>query len=605
MARVPHVPQVPRVPRVRADGRLVALLLVAACLAIPRETVAQLRTQVVASGLSSPVAFVPDPLFSNAFYIVEQSGLVRLLLGGQLQSAPVIDLRSVISTGGERGLLGMAFSPDAASGRVFLNFTNTAGHTVVARFRRHASTPFALDPASRFDLLWPTGERFIRQPFANHNGGHLEFGPDGALYVGLGDGGSGNDPQNHAQNPFSLLGKMLRIDVAVGDGDPVGYRVPANNPFVDGAPITALHEIWSFGLRNPWRYSFDIVGPGATGTLFIGDVGQGAREEIDAEPTGAGGRNYGWRIFEGAIATPGVPGTAPAYEPLVGPIHEYGRSVGQAVTGGYVYRGSGLGAAYFGRYFFADYVTSRVWSLGLMRLASGEVETTDIIEHTGEFGPGLGGIASFGRDGTGELYLVTFAGQILKIVGSGAGGLPAPQNLAASVTGGTVTLSWVPPAGASSIRLEAGSAPGAADLAIASAAGTQTAMTFANVPAGTYYVRVRAASGSALSGASNEVLVVVGLASGCTPAPVSLTATVNGSIVTLAWSIPPNSPPPAQYAIEAGDAPGRSNLALISVPGADPRFTAQAPPGTYFVRVRAVNACGTSTGSNEVVVRVP
>jgi glucose/arabinose dehydrogenase len=583
------------------------LLVVAACVPIPLEADAQLRTQVVASGLTSPVAFIPDPLFSNAFYIVEQGGVVKLLLDGQLQSAPVLDLRSVISTGGERGLLGMVFSPDAASGRVFFNFTNTAGHTVVARFRRQASTPLAIDPASRFDLLWPTGERFIRQPFANHNGGHLEFGPDGALYIGLGDGGSGNDPQNHAQNPFSLLGKMLRVDVSAGDGDPVGYRVPSNNPFVDGTPITALHEIWAFGLRNPWRYSFDNLGPGATGTLFIGDVGQGAREEIDVEPAGAAGRNYGWRLREGAVPTPGVPGTAPAYEPLVGPIFDYERSAGQAVTGGYVYRGSGLGAAYFGRYFFADYVASRVWSLGLTRLDGGEVAATDILEHTGELGP-LGGIASFARDPTGELYLVTFAGRILKIVGSGSGAPGAPQSLAASVTAGTVTLSWVPPAGASSIHLEAGSAPGAANLAIASAAGTQTSMTFTDVPAGNYYVRVRAASGSALSGPSNEIVVMVGAPPGCTEAPsapAALVATVNGASVTVAWSIRPNSQPAVQYAIEVGDASGWSNLALINVPGIDTRFTAQTPPGTYFVRVRALNACGTSSGSNEVVVRVP
>ena len=144
----------------------------------------------------------------------------------------------------------------------------------------------------------------------------------------MGDGGNGNDPQNFAQNPASLLGKMLRIDINVSDGDPTGYRIPPDNPFLDGQPVAALGEIWAFGLRNPWRYSFDDIGAGATGALLMGDVGQGAREEIDYEPAGAGGRNYGWRLREGLIATPGVPATAPAYGPLVEPIFDYARSVG-------------------------------------------------------------------------------------------------------------------------------------------------------------------------------------------------------------------------------------------------------------------------------------
>ena len=173
---------------------------------------------------------------------------------------------------------------------------------MVARFVRTAASPLVAVPASRFDLQWSTGHKFIEQPYTNHKGGNLAFGPDRYLYIGLGDGGSGNDPQNHAQTPTSLLGKFLRIDVNVADSDPNGFKIPPDNPFVDSTPIAAPHEIWSFGWRNPWRYSFDDVGPGATGALIVGDVGQGTREEIDYEPFGAGGRNYGWRMHEGTIA---------------------------------------------------------------------------------------------------------------------------------------------------------------------------------------------------------------------------------------------------------------------------------------------------------------
>ena len=204
---------------------------------------------------------------------------------------------SSVACCGERGLLGLAFAPDyASSGRFYVNFTNSSGDTVVARFIR-SSTPTLADPSSRFDLQLEGTRRFVSQPFSNHNGGHLAFGPDGNLYIGLGDGGSGNDPDHRAQNPNELLGKMLRIDVNVPANDSSGYRIPPDNPFL-GASI-ARDEIWAFGLRNPWRYSFDDVARGGTGALVIADVGQNSREEINYEPRGAGGRNYGWRNFEG------------------------------------------------------------------------------------------------------------------------------------------------------------------------------------------------------------------------------------------------------------------------------------------------------------------
>jgi hypothetical protein len=182
-----------------------------------------------------------------------------------------------------------------------VNFTNPSGHTVIARYRRSASDPLRADPASRFDLLWPGGSRFITQPFGNNNGGDLHFGSDGFLYIAMGDGGSANDPLHRAQDPGTLLGKMIRVDVGVPDGDVEGYDVPASNPFVGQAGV--LPEIWAFGFRNPYRFSVDAIARGGTGALVIGDVGQATWEEINHEPAGAGGRNYGWRNREGRTRT--------------------------------------------------------------------------------------------------------------------------------------------------------------------------------------------------------------------------------------------------------------------------------------------------------------
>ncbi|MGH2830193.1 MAG: PQQ-dependent sugar dehydrogenase, partial [Actinomycetota bacterium] len=225
--------------------------------AVPSAASAQLRTEVYASGVSAPVAFVQDPTNRSVFFVVEQGGRIRVVRDRAVLPQDFLDLRDVVLDGGERGLLGLAFPPDGAtSGRFFVNFTDNNGDTVVARFRRSASNPLVADRSTRFDLRWiSTGLSVIGQPFPNHNGGHLAFGPDGFLYIGTGDGGSGNDPQNHAQTPVSLLGKFLRVDVNVPDSDPNGYRIPPDNPFLDGDPISAYPEIWSFGLRNPWRYT--------------------------------------------------------------------------------------------------------------------------------------------------------------------------------------------------------------------------------------------------------------------------------------------------------------------------------------------------------------
>jgi len=399
----------------------VVLVFAAVITAQPIDAQSFLKSRVYATGLSSPIAFVQDPTRNSRQFVVEQGGRIRVIESGVIQPADFLDLRGAIVSGGEQGLLGMAVSPDYAStGRFYVNFTNPAGNTVIARFVR-SSNPAVADPSTRFDLTWPSGLAYIPQPYANHNAGNLAFGPDGFLYIALGDGGSGNDPENRAQNPAELLGKCLRIDVNVPLNHATGYVVPSTNPFVSGGPAGVQKEIWSFGLRNPWRYSFDMPSRGGTGAMIIGDVGQGAWEEVDYEPAGRGGRNYGWRVREGAH--PNIASPPPVYVPASGltePIWEYSHSVGQSITGGFVYRGSSLAASYRGRYFFADYVQGKVWSMALsINPTSGEATASTPADHTAELGGSavIGNISSFGLDAAGELYIVNHTGgSIVQII---------------------------------------------------------------------------------------------------------------------------------------------------------------------------------------------
>jgi glucose/arabinose dehydrogenase len=411
--------------------RAMAVATILAC-TIAADLHAQLRTRVYSSGFVQPVAFVQDPDDRAVQFVVQQAGRIRVVRnGGVVEPADFINLTAAIRCCSEEGLLGLAFPPDSAtSRRFFVNFTNPTGFAVIARHRRSAD-PLVADPGSRFDLRWggASGPAFIAQPFSNHKGGHLVFGPDGFLYIGLGDGGAGNDPGHRAQNPATLLGKMLRIDVSVPDSDPSGYQVPADNPFLSSGPAGVLPEIWSFGLRNPWRYFFDDRSRGGTGALIIGDVGQDRFEEVDYEPPNRGGRNYGWRNREGAHDN--VTSLAPAYTPLTEPIHEYTHGVGQSITGGFVYRGSALPASFRGRYFFADFIAGRVFSIGLALDANGEARATDLVEHTNELANNgaVGSVSSFGVDADGEMYVVSyFTGRILKMIGPPAAP-PVPTGL--------------------------------------------------------------------------------------------------------------------------------------------------------------------------------
>ena len=593
----------------RRGARIAVTLAVAIAVATP--AAAALRAQLIGSGFTGVTAVVHDPVLPDTLYVAQIGGLVRTVRGGVTQPVPFLDLSAVVfPSPGERGLLGMAFPLDAASsGRVFVNFIDAAGNTVIARFRRSAGNPRVVDPASRKDLQWPAGggarQGFIVQPGTNHKGGHLAFGPDAYLYIGLGDGGGNNDPNNLAQNPASLLGKMLRVNVSVPDNDPIGYLIPPGNPTFPVAG--ALPEMWAFGLRNPWRYSFDDYGVGTTKALIVADVGQSAREEVNVEPQARGGRNYGWRAFEGSIANPNIPAESPSYAPVTPPTYEYTRAQGGSVTGGYVYRGAALPGEMQSRYVFGDCISGRVWSLGFSTNATtGEGTLGGLVDHTTDLGGAFECITAFARDGAGELYFTdldfgTGASRVFKIVDGAALPPGTPTGLAATVTGSTVALTWAASqtgGTTTSYLLEAGTAPALADLGVH---GVPTAaLTVPGVANGQYYLRVRAVGPAGTSPPTADLQVVVG----CTappPAPEITATAVVGRTATLTWTLPPGA---TGSRLEVGFTSGATDLVVPDDSGAL-GLVADAPPGTYFARLRAVNACGTGAPSAERVIVVP
>ncbi len=328
---------------------------------------------------TSPTAGAAGP--GDTLWIAERAGTVRVLDGSGL-GTPVLDISDETTTDGERGLLGIAFDPTFA--HFYVSFTDLQGTTTIDEF---AVEDGGLQPDTRRTVL--TQE----QPYANHNGGDIAFGPDGYLYIALGDGGSGGDPHGNRQNLDTLLGKLLRIDP--GGGEP--YAIPADNPFVDDA--NAKGEIWAYGLRNPWRFSFDA----GTGDLLIGDVGQSDWEEIDWAPAdSAGGENYGWSSMEGTHPFRG--GTEPADH--VPPVHEYDRTgLGCSVTGGFVYRGDAL-PELRGSYVFSDYCDG---TLRTLRIEDGRVT------EEGDLGVNGGEVISFAEGGDGELYVLNIAGSVFRV----------------------------------------------------------------------------------------------------------------------------------------------------------------------------------------------
>ncbi len=388
-----------------------------------------IATEPVASGLNAPlyVTHAPGDDASRIF-IVTQFGKIRIVKDGTLLTAPFLDINSKITFSGEQGLLGMAFHPDyEQNGFFYVNYSDdTGGDTVIERYQVDPTDPDSALPASAFELLG------IDQPFSNHNGGWIDFGPDGYLYIGMGDGGSGGDPGNRAQNGQELLGKILRIDVDNPSGG-LNYGIPPSNPFVNDPLV--LDEIWAIGMRNPWRCEFD----NETGDLWIADVGQDKWEEIDFEPAGSGGQNYGWRIMEGNHCF--NPATNCNQTGLILPVYEYshgGAPFRCSVSGGVVYRGRAM-ADMHARYFFSDYCSGQTWSFRL----SGGTTVVDFVEHTTELdppgSPTLGSIVSFGEDADGEMYVVDQAGgDVYRIVPAGLR-LNLPELVAGSATSATVS----------------------------------------------------------------------------------------------------------------------------------------------------------------------
>lgn len=374
------------------------------CLAIPSS--AQLGWQTLTSGLARPLAVVQPP-GDNRLFVVEQrtgsTGRIRVYKNGAMLATPYLSITNV-STASEQGLLGLAFHPNFQNNYTFfVNYTDSGGTTVIAKYTAANATTDVANAASADVILR------IPQPYNNHNGGTLHFGDDGHLYISSGDGGNANDPGNRAQNRNNLLGKILRIDVD-GDDFPLDpdrdYRIPPDNPFVGGV---GAGEVWSWGLRNPWKFDFDDRRLGGFGGMTIADVGQDAWEEVNYEPPGTAGRNYGWRVMEGLVET-GLTGGIPPY---TNPIHVYGRGSGCSITGGVIYRGSRLGIANYGRYFYTDYCNPRLMSFRInIDPLTGEATAADLIDHIS-----LGSVnpTSLNADNNGELYYTTVGGSFRRI----------------------------------------------------------------------------------------------------------------------------------------------------------------------------------------------
>jgi glucose/arabinose dehydrogenase len=352
------------------------------------------RWELISDAFDSPVFVTPAGDGSGRLFGVEQGGLIWVIDDGRELPEPFLDLTAEMSPKvsrgeyTEQGLLGLAFHPDfERNGVFFVSYTDPAGDSVLARYQVSRTNPNSADAASAETLLR------IDQPFEDHNGGHITFGPDGSLYMGLGDGGNVNEPNFRSQDPALLLGKMLRLDV--DDGDP--YAVPPDNLFASSSAFAP--EIWAWGLRNPWRFSFDR----ATGDLYIADVGQWAWEEVNFLPAGSpAGANFGWSAFEGTARYLEHPLTEAE---VIMPFVTYGHADGCSVTGGYVYRGAAM-PELNGYYFYGDYCVGRIWAA--WRGADGAWQTALWMQEIRQ-------ITSFGEDEQGELYLVDYKGEILRL----------------------------------------------------------------------------------------------------------------------------------------------------------------------------------------------
>ncbi|MFO1324355.1 MAG: choice-of-anchor D domain-containing protein [Burkholderiales bacterium] len=489
--------------------RTLAAMALAAMLSLP--ATAAVTWNRVYSGFTQPVDITTARDGSGRLFVVQQTGQIRVIKGGSVLAAPFLDLSGVTTSSGERGLLGVAFHPQYALNRQFyVNYTRTSdGATVIARYTAPTAASDVADPASAQILL------VIAQPYDNHNGGSLRFGADGFLYIGMGDGGSGNDPEGRAQDKTTLLGKILRIDV--DHGSP--YAIPPGNPFPTG--VGGRAEIFAIGLRNPWRISFDR----ANGDFWIGDVGQGAVEEIDLLPAGTGsGANLGWRVLEGNSCT-GNSGPVTCTDPtLTAPVITYTHSVGCSVTGGFVYRGVAV-PSLAGQYVYGDFCSGIIWAAQKAGSAWSPAQLGDTTY----------GISTFGEDETGELYFADYnAGDLYRFADTAPPVTPILAltstslnfgNVAVGVTsaaqtitvsnggGGTLTLASLTLAGAGSRNVEY--TRGGTCAAATALSGAQTCtITFTFRPGTT---GLRSASLAVASNGGNPTIALSG--TGIVPAP--------------------------------------------------------------------------------------
>jgi len=391
--------------------KLLKLILFLSCPLLSAVT-----ANLITSKLDKPVYVTSFPNKNNSLLVVEQKGILRLVENNEKNKIPFLDITDRVHTplfpGDESGLLGFAFDPNFISNHFFyVNYVNEDGYTIVSRFSMNGE--FA-DSSSEVGILK------IKQPYSNHNGGCIEFGPDGYLYISIGDGGSTGDPENRAQNIKNLFGSIIRIQINANGS----YSIPSDNPFVNIPNVK--HEIWSYGLRNVWRFSFDML----KGDLIIADVGQHLWEEINfALSDSQGGENYGWNIFEGKHCYPEdsncenlgfiepifeYPNDANYVRTLLGLKQKNPNMDGCSITGGYIYRGKNIPSLY-GRYIFGDYCTGKVWSINI----DDDIENLDIIDHTQEILKGIGKkefyLSSFGQDNNGEIFLVDYNGAIYNL----------------------------------------------------------------------------------------------------------------------------------------------------------------------------------------------
>jgi uncharacterized protein (TIGR03437 family) len=547
-----------------------------------------IRLHRVASGFEMPTDIKSPHDSSGRLFVVEQRGRIRIIDEGRVLETPFLDIRQRVSCCSEQGLLGLAFPPKFASRQYFyINYTNTAGDTVISRLRV-SSNPDIADAASEQILLT------IAQPFPNHNGGNLVFGPDGYLYIGTGDGGGGGDPQDNGQNPGALLGKMLRLDVESGTQP---YTSPQSNPFVNRSG--ARPEVWAIGLRNPWKYSFDRE----TGDLWIADVGQNRAEEVNFVPASSGGgENYGWDRMEGLQCYPASAGCS--RDGLTLPVLEYTRDQGVSVTGGYVYRGSRYPGLH-GIYFYGDYGSGNLW--GVTR--EGSTFRNRLLNGTGLQ------ISTFGEDEQGEIYLADHRNGGIYLVAEGAPvfnseGVVNAASFEAGITPGSLATIFGTGITAFGGIIGAQQTPLPAELA-------GTSVTMNGVPAPLIAValtdgleQINVQVPWELSNASSARIVVTANGQQSSPVDVPLVAAqpeifaVSGNLTVWATGLGPVANQPA-----AGAAAPLSPLSTtlqepgVTVGGMPARviFAGLAP---NFVGLYQINVVALENASGDVVVTV-